>query len=418
MPGSDTSLIIRAFLLAITLSWPAASSAQPANYRQVHVFAGGSDNDGALPVAGLTAVGDTLYGVTIFGNGRTRCQQLGEGCGTIYAISPTTGYRVVYSFKGSFLTATPDGAEPAAPLVAVDGALYGTTAYGGSANCDLGMGCGTVFRISPGGDETVLHSFSDADGAYPMSGLTRIGDMLYGTTSAGGADGYGTVFSIAPDGQEAVLHSFADGSDGAGPIGNLIVVDGVLYGVTGSGGVADRYCREGCGTVFAVTPSGDERVLTRFKGGAEGNFPEGGLVQLGTTLYGTTGSGGTSGYGTLFSLSLDGTITSSQSFDGSNGYRPVGSLVVLNGTLYGASEYGGSGTSSGCALYACGDLFSAVPGGPISGIYSFVGGSDGIGPMSGLTALGGVLFGTTEYGGDGNGCIGIQGCGTVFAIKP
>ena len=109
-----------------------------------------------------------------------------------------------------------DGLTPAAPLIQVDGMLYGTTAQGGA------YGCGTVFSLSTGGRERVLYSFGSAanDGCEPDAGLIAIGTTLFGTTGYGGAyDKGGTVFSLATDGSnERILHSFGSGSDGKNPV--------------------------------------------------------------------------------------------------------------------------------------------------------------------------------------------------------
>jgi len=161
----------------------------------------------------------------------------------------STNYRIVYSFLGS-----PDGGSPTARLIDVGGTLYGTTSQGGSYKygaCGTSnfFGCGTVFSVTTGGTEKVLHSFgAGADGVNPMAPLIEIKAMLYGTTSAGGAYGGGTVFSITPSGTEKVLHSFGAKGDGAKPIAGLIDVDGTLYGTTEYGGTY------GSGTVFALKP--------------------------------------------------------------------------------------------------------------------------------------------------------------------
>jgi uncharacterized repeat protein (TIGR03803 family) len=269
----------------------------------------------------------------------------------VFSITPSGHETVLHGFAGP-----PDGSTPRAPLLNVNGTLYGTTTFGGShvgSNC--GGGCGTVFSITPGGKEKVLYSFrGGTDGANPFAGLIDVKGTLYGTTTSGGAystyycgyrsPGCGTVFSITPSGKEKVLHSFGNGKDGIQPNTALVEVKGTLYGVTGSGGA---YCLsdDGCGTVFSVTTSGTETVLHRFTGG-DGNGPDATLINVNGTLYGTTVAGGAYNYGTVFSITLSGQETVLHSFDpygsGFDGAHPQSGLSYVNGTLYGTTEYGGA----------------------------------------------------------------------------
>ncbi|MBV8067116.1 MAG: hypothetical protein JO113_03985 [Candidatus Eremiobacteraeota bacterium] len=249
-------------------------------------FAG---SDGADPAAGLIDVGGTLYGATNKG-GAYSCS--GAGCGAVFSITTEGAEKVLYSFgNGS------DGTYPAADLINVGGTLYGTTELGGAYEA------GTVFSITPGGTEKVLHSFGRGrDGANPSAALIDVGGRLYGTTVFGGAyacngfPGCGTVFSITIGGTEKVLHSFGNGSDGETPFGALIDVGGTFYSTTSSGGAYSN------GTVFSITKGGTEKVLYSFGKGRDGAGPVAGLVNMGGTLYGTTGSGGAYGYGTVFSI--------------------------------------------------------------------------------------------------------------------
>jgi uncharacterized repeat protein (TIGR03803 family) len=173
--------------------------------------------------------------------------------------------KLLYTFTG-----TPNAGLPYASLIDVRGTLYGTSATGGS-----GSGYGTVYRITPAGDESVVYGFKHApDGSSPYGGLLDLDGTLYGTTLTGGADsrcapnGCGTVFKVTLSGAETVLHSFGDGSDGAIPYGTLIDVNGTLYGTTADGGplVCSVEGGDGCGTVFKISPSGVESVLYSFKG--------------------------------------------------------------------------------------------------------------------------------------------------------
>jgi len=182
----------------------------------------------------------------------------------------------------------------------VAGTLYGTTSSGGGTVSCTG-GCGTVFKITTAGIETVLHSFGhDSDGVFPYAGLINVKGSLYGTTAIGGASGPGTVFKITTAGVETVLYSFKVGSDGANPYAGLIDVAGTLYGTTVHGGTGS--CTAGCGTVFKITTKGMETVLHSFKDGRDGANPYAGLIDVAGTLYGNTSVGGASGNGTVFKV--------------------------------------------------------------------------------------------------------------------
>jgi len=327
--------------------------------------------------------------------------------------------RVVYAFAGP-----PDGAKPEAGLVDVKGTLYGTTFYGGGTGCKRN-GCGTVFSLDPDtGAETVLHAFAGR-GKRPSSGLIDAEGRLYGTTVAGGAHHKGTVFSInRHTGTEKVLHSFCSQqncTDGANPGGSLIEVDGVLYGATAKGGDA------GYGTVFALDPAtGAETVLYSFAGGTDGIHPNGGLVAVDGTLYGTTEGGGNKNYlcpdfgcGTVFAVDMGtGAETVLHSFAGegtdTDGDFPRAGLIDVDGVLYGTTFYGGG---TGCYGVGCGTVFTVDPGsGAETVIYSFLGGNrDGEFPEAGLIDVRGTLYGTTLYGGGKRGSIGG---GTVFSLDP
>ena len=202
----------------------------------LYSFAGGSD--GATPKAGLVNLKGTFYGTTF--SGGTNCGSSG-GCGTVFAITPAGAESVLHSFG-----AAGDGSRPVASLIAVNGAVFGTTYLGGE-NCGTRGGCGIVFSVTPAGAETVIHSFSGEDGANPSAALISVKGTLYGTTASGGGNADGTVFAIPPFRSETVLHAFS-GSDGSDPQAALLNVNGTLYGTTQNGGA------HGDGTVFSLTP--------------------------------------------------------------------------------------------------------------------------------------------------------------------
>jgi uncharacterized repeat protein (TIGR03803 family) len=254
-------------------------------------------------------VGHDLYGVTAFGGGTGCSGGSGPpGCGSIFKITKSGKESVLYGFEGA-----PDGELPTGALLDVSGTLYGTTVVGGGSTACTG-GCGTVFKIATSGTYKSLYSFKGGtDGVAPTTGLIDVGGALYSTTDGGGVNacGCGTIFKITTAGKESVLYSFAGGTDGAGPQAGLTDVNGTLYGTTVTGG--DESCEgssfPGCGTLFKITTAGAYKSAYRFQGGTDGEYPYAGLTDLDGTLYGTSAAGGGSGCGgdgcgTVFSLKL------------------------------------------------------------------------------------------------------------------
>jgi uncharacterized repeat protein (TIGR03803 family) len=213
--------------------------------------------DGGNPRAGLVFdQKGNLYGTTLYG-GVHNGVYCGFGCGVVFKITPEGKYTVLYSFCSQ--NNCTDGASPYSALVLDQkGNLYGTT-WGGGAHSGqyCVIGCGVVFKITPGGKESVLYNFcaqnNCADGAYPTAGLVfdQKGN-LYGTTQAGGANLGGTAFKLSPKGKETILHSFCPPSfcfDGTGPEARLVLDQkGNLYGTTYYGGAYEA------GGVFKLTP--------------------------------------------------------------------------------------------------------------------------------------------------------------------
>ena len=364
----------------------------PSNFSVLHAFGGGAD--GAYPYAGLVQDGQgNLYGTTDAGGA--------NDAGTVFRVTPTGQETVIYSFS----EAGGDGTGPTAGLIQdPQGNLYGTTEYGGF------NGAGTVFRVTPTGQETVIYSFSEAggDGTRPTAGLIQDPQgNLYGTTDYGGFNGAGTVFRVTPTGQETVIYSFAGtGGDGAYPATGLIRdTQGNLYGTTLSGGRLYQ------GTVFKLTPTGQETVLYSFAAGGDGADPTAGLIQdTQGNLYGTTSNGGTSnscygGCGTVFKLTPTGQETVLYSFTGAggDGAYPGASLVQdAQGNLYGTTQAGGSGG---------GTLFKVTATGQETVLFSWVLGYGKSPEAALLLDAQENLYGTTIYGGN-PAC----GCGTVFKL--
>jgi uncharacterized repeat protein (TIGR03803 family) len=339
--------------------------------------------DGQEPRADLIVAVGALFGTTYGGGARHS--------GTAFEIETSGMQNVLHSFRGGA-----DGALPDAPLVGVAGTFYGTTVDGGGSG-----GEGTVFAISPSGQERVVYRFKAGnDGASPYAGLVAVGATLYGTTAGGGKHSEGTVYEIDTSGRETVLHSFgARVGDGATPLSGLANVGGTLYGTTEFGGA---YCGSvGCGCVFKIAISGAEKILYSF-GGKDGSRPATALVSVKGMLYGTTAAGGQKNRGTVFGVTTSGKETVLHSFQGGqDGAFPRG-LTAANGILYGTTSAGGSN--------GAGTVFELTTTGRETTLHAFKG-ADGARPQAGLLHLGGALYGTTALGGANNR-------GTVFRITP
>jgi uncharacterized repeat protein (TIGR03803 family) len=281
--------------------------------------------NGIYPQAGLVQASDgNFYGTTAFGGT--------SSYGSVFKMSPSGTIVNLYSFTGGV-----DGYFPTAALIqADDGYLYGTAIYGGSYDYS-----GNVFRISTNGLLTTLYSFTGgADGSGPSAGLVQGTDgNFYGTTKYGGLySGAGTVFRITPAGTLTTLHTFIGGSDGAYPTGSLIQgEDGNFYGTTFQGGTNGSD-----GTVFKMAINGAVTILHQF-GAGDGANPVAGLVQGSDgNLYGTTEAGGLGGYGTAFKITTNGVLTTLSWFNWSNGAYPEAPLIqAMDGNFYGTTFYGG-----------------------------------------------------------------------------
>lgn len=385
--------------LAIALSSMAlgAVAAQGQTFTTLFSF---NNGNGANPQASLImdAQGN-LYGTTSSGGTYS--------FGTVFKLDPSGNETVLHSFAGNL----DDGGTPVANLIVdASGNLYGTTYQGATPS-----GGGTVFRLDPSGNETILHGFSmGSDGGNPECGLVMDAQgNLYGTTFGGGDYGDGTVFKVDPSGNETVLHSFTGGSDGWMPYAGLIMDgQGNLYGTTFSSNAPDQ----GNGVVFKMDPAGSETVLYTFTGGRDGEWPQAALIMdAARNLYGTTLLGGNlncnsgQGCGTVFKVDPSGNEIVLYSFTGgTDGSGPAASLIMdQQGNLYGTTVYGGA--------YGWGTVFKVNASGNESVLYSFTGGNDGMQPIGGLVMdAADNLYGTTYGGGASNNCYG--GCGTVFKL--
>lgn len=366
----------------------------PTHFTVLHSFSGGADGGG--PWGNLIRDGDgNLYGTTVAGGPfNTGC------CGVVFKLDPSGNETVLFSFDKV------NGAFPHAGLVRdAAGNFYGTTFDGGPlGNPQLGV----VFELDVSGHETVLHSFGGADGSRPQAGLVRdAAGNLYGTASIGGSSNFGAAFMLDAAGNYSLLHNFT-GTDGNGryPYSDLIRdSSGNLYGTTMRGGAIRRH-----GAVFKVDRNGNETVLFRFNG-ADGAYPEGGLVQdAAGNLYGTTSSGGANNYcergcGVVFKLDPTGKETVLHSFGYQDGEGPSADLIRDGaGNLYGTTAGGGA------PRYRLGVVFMLDARGHETVLHTF-NGNDGESPEAGLVSdAAGNLFGTTYLGGS-------FGKGVVFELS-
>jgi uncharacterized repeat protein (TIGR03803 family) len=328
-----------------------------------------------------------------------------------------------------------DGAQPSpsAPLVqAINGDFYGTTATGG-AHCDVYTYCGTIFKITPSGVLTALYSFCSlkgcTDSADPNGLVQATNGYLYGTTNGTGSSNYGTVFKITPSGELTTLHTFCPYRKclNGNSFASLVqAANGDLYGTTFFS----------AGTVFKITPGGALTRIYNFcsqSGCADGRGPEAGLIQAANgLLYGSTFWGGAStnnpscplvddemyGCGTVYKITPDGKLTTVYSFcsltDCTDGTGPAGPLVrTAEGDIYGITT--GGGITNSLCVPSCGTIFKLTPTGTLTTLYRFcsqAGCADGFSTLSGLIeAADGDLYGLTPSGGE-------YGYGTIFKITP
>jgi uncharacterized repeat protein (TIGR03803 family) len=361
---------------------PSAAS----GFRIVYSFKGG--RDGAQPYSAPVELGGLLYGTTA--EGGTGCS--GLGCGTVFAIDATGSERVVYRF-----TSPRHGSGPLTRLLALRGALYGTT-HGADRNI--------VFGVTPAGDLRTLYTLPPA--TYSDVSLTAGGGELYGTVSSGGTF-YGEIYAVNPStGQSRIVRSFTKSSDLRDPSSNLLPWNGSFYGVA-------RTLEASGGTIYRLSPDGAMRKRFVFPLGTAktdapyGAFPSG-LVELNGRFYGATvrTSGDPSQLARrsiVFEYDpVKNSVRVVHRFSKDETGVVQANLTALNGKLYGTMIFNGSALR--------GALFEVDP---VSGagrvLHRFTGRNDGGKPIAGVSAADGVLYGTA-FGG------GSYGYGVVFSYRP
>ncbi|MBZ5571006.1 MAG: hypothetical protein LAO09_03900 [Acidobacteriia bacterium] len=357
-------------------------------------------------------------------------------------------YTELLSFDGDIIAA------PIIPLTqGVDGALYGATRYGGTGDCfdGSGIGCGVVFKGTPEGGFRIIYNFQpDQNGYLPQNNLTLGPDgNLYGTASRG----QGMIVRITPDGIFTIVHAFS-GPDGNGLLGGLTLgTDGNFYGTTIGGGQPSKFCPNGCGTIYKVTPSGVVTTLYSFcpeNYCPDGTSPRGALAE-GTdgNFYGTTYGGGLYKVGTMFKVSPKGTFKLLYTFQNGNPQLYSGLMLASDGNFYGAESLSGLyritpqgsftqlanpgnvpnlpiegsdrnlyGTTAQAGSPPYGNAFEMPFDGSPTTLHMFTGyPTDGSELWSGLVQhTNGIFYGITYSGGSSPCNYSYPGCGTIFSV--
>src|SRR5208282_1334930 len=284
-----------------------------------------------LTLAAVTAADARTYSV-IVSNAIGSVSSARAALTVLPVTSPSASLVSLHSFSGGT-----NGFNPYGGLVqGADGNLYGTTLNGGTELF------GAAFRLLLGGGFSVLHSFTNGpDGANPYAGLVQASpNTFYGATFDGVTALDGTLFKLASNGAFTPLYSFGGGEDGANPLAALVQgSDGKLYGTASTGGT------NGLGTVFSLTTNGMLTPLVSFDYFL-GAYPSNGLVQASDgAFYGTASAGGTNGgWGTVFRVTVAGSLSVLHSFNYLDGAVPVGGWVWgTDGNLYGTTSQGGAG---------------------------------------------------------------------------
>lgn len=349
----------------------------------------------------VQAVDGNLYGVTFAGGANL--------AGAVYKLTPNGALTILYSFCS--LPGCADGKYGSDSIVpGADGNLYGLTVNGGSADS------GIVFKLTLQGQFSTIYNFCSqpncADGSAPNGLLLASDGNFYGTTMTGGAHQVGTIFKLTPQGVLTLLHTFcsqpgcADGYDIDNSFGTLTQgTDGNFYGVTDRGGSEARVCSHGgCGTAYQITPEGKFKTLYTFCSEldcADGANPNWLFQAADGFFYGATAISGRNlpQGGTLFRLTPQGNLATLYHFcvqsACANGDEPVWLLQASSGgPFYGATLRGGASTK---CPDGCGTLFELAGGKPVV-LHSFDG-FDGAFPFSMTQATNGIFYGITAGGG-------------------
>ncbi|QNF34660.1 putative Ig domain-containing protein [Adhaeribacter swui] len=311
--------------------------------------------------------------------------------GTIFKMTSSGTITILLSLRSAETGSNPQGSL----LLATDGNFYGMTYSGGT------FGYGTVFKITPSGNFTLLRKFNgQIDGRYPQGSLVQGNDgNFYGMTYQGGSSNYGTIFKISATGAFTVIKHL-DNTTGSYPQGSLVKAnDGNFYGLTYQGGT-NNY-----GTIFRITPNGNFTIRRHLDSSISGGYPQGSLVQGSNgSLYGITYQGGANGYGTIFRMALNGTFTvlHSLNYTTDGGYAQGNLIQGTDGNFYGTTYQGGTNSA--------GTIFKISANGKFTVLHNLDNINDGRYPRGGLVqGTGGNYYGMTSSGGPGDQ-------GTVFRV--
>ena len=315
--------------------------------------------DGDQPSPPILGSDGNLYGVTTAGGNS-------ELTGTIYKLTLSGEFTTLYSFCPN--PGCADGQHPNGIVEGRDGNFYGTT-FSGGANVD--GGAGTIFSISPSGQFKLLYTFCSqancADGQEPPS-APILGDdgNFYGVAQFGGTGtgAVGVAYKFTPAGAYSVIYNFcsvAKCTDGAQPLAVSQGPHGGLFGITTAGGFKN------CGTAFRIGPQNHYSVLHRFSD-ADACNPFNALTLANDgNFYDVLGT--FSGGGFIFQLTPQGAFTSLYDFSCCHrGYDPAGMLFQgTDGNLYGATLYNGEPCCSGAIFKFSNGLSPLVQAVPTAG---------------------------------------------------
>jgi uncharacterized repeat protein (TIGR03803 family) len=351
----------------------------------------------------------TLYGTTEFGGP--------SDYGTIYKLDTNGVFSTIVTFNG------PNGTQPSWLLLGTDNNFYGVTHSGGNDfSSGSYSGDGTIFRVDRSGNLTNVFLFSITNGEEPACLVQGADGDLYGTTAMGGANNAGTLFCITTNGALVWSFSF-NGTNGYFALGLTTANDGNFYGFTAAGGSGyDGTPRSGAGTIFRITPNGSFTSLFQFDC-TNDSGPSTIIQGTDGNLYGTCGSGGAFGLGAIFKLSLPTCPTNRlmpiivTSFYGTNGEQPLGGLVQgSDGMLYGTTASSDVALGGGAFAGGPGTIFRTTLNGSLTTLVTFNGTNGDFPSTPPVQAADGNFYGATYYGGNGyEGAIN-SGYGTIYRM--